>query len=493
MTVTSYRSTLPVGDDGFASTVRSEWTKFRTVRGWVVGLVAGALVTFLVSLLGATGSGRSCRGTECQGPIGPDGEAVSDAYYLVHQTLTGDGSITARVASLKTAVDTALEPWAKAGLMVKASPTQGSPYAAILQTGSHGVRMQWNYLHDKAAGAGSWLRLTRSGTTLTGSQSVDGSHWTPLSTVRLAGLPASVEIGLFVASPDHVETQEHFGGSSSVGGPSLATASFDHVTLQGGSGGWTGAQIAGENDPATGRFSQAADEFTLTGSGDIAPATAGLGTNTVERSLVGAFAGLLVMIVLGAMFTTSEYRRGLLRTTLTASPHRGRVLAAKALVLGGLTFVASLAACSVSFWVVGALRRRNGDYPLPVSTLTEVRVVVGTAALLAVAAVLALAVGVILRRSSGAVTTVVALTVLPYILGVASVLPSGPANWLLRLTPAAGFAVQQSIPAFHQVATLYAPSQGYFPLPPLAGLGVLCLWAAGALGLATVLLRRRDA
>ena len=493
MTVTSYRSALSVGDDGFASTVRSEWTKFRTVRGWVVGLVAGALVTVLVSLLAATGSGRPCRGTSCQGPIGPDGEGVSDSYFFAHQALTGDGSIIARVTSLKTAADTALEQWAKAGVMVKSSPTQGSPYAAVMQTGSHGVRMQWNYLHDKAGGPGSWLRLTRKGTTLTGSVSTDGSHWSDVSTTPVAGLPPTVEIGLFVTSPDHIETSEHFGGSSAVGGPSLATASFDHVALQGATGAWSGAQVGGENDPSTGRYAQAAGVFSLTGSGDIAPATAGLGTYTVERNLVGAFAGLMVMIVLGTMFVTAEYRRGLIRTTLTANPHRGRVLAAKAVVLGGLTFAASLVACSVAFWVVGALRRGKGAYPLPVSTLTEVRVVIGTAALLAVTAVLALAVGVILRRSSGAVTAVVVLSVLPYILGVASVLPSGPANWLLRLTPAAGFAVQQSIPAFHQVATLYAPSQGYFPLSPLVGLGVLCLWAAGGLGLATVLLRRRDA
>jgi len=69
-------------------------------------------------------------------------------------------------------------------------------------------------------------------------------------------------------------------------------------------------------------------------------------------------------------------------------------------------------------------------------------------ALLAVAAVLALAVGTILRRSAGAVTIVIAVIVLPYILASASVLPAGPSEWLLRLTPAAGFAIQQSLRAF---------------------------------------------
>ena len=127
------------------------------------------------------------------------------------------------------------------------------------------------------------------------------------------------------------------------------------------------------------------------------------------------------------------------------------------------------------------------------TTLTEVRVIVGTAALLAVAAVLALALGTMLRRSAGAVTAVIVVIVLPYLLSVASVLPAGAADWLLRVTPAAAFAIQQSIPQYPQVASLYTPANGYFPLAPWAGFAVLCGYAALALGLAVFLLRRRDA
>ncbi len=74
-----------------------------------------------------------------------------------------------------------------------------------------------------------------------------------------------------------------------------------------------------------------------------------------------------------------------------------------------------------------------------------------------------------------------------------AVLPAGAADWLLRLTPAAGFAIQQYVPAYPQVNNLYTPQNGYFPLAPWAGLGVLLLWAALALWLAMYLLRRRDA
>ena len=55
------------------------------------------------------------------------------------------------------------------------------------------------------------------------------------------------------------------------------------------------------------------------------------------------------MIALGAVFITGEYRRGMIRTTLAASPRRGRVLAAKAIVIGSVTFVAGLTGAAVAF------------------------------------------------------------------------------------------------------------------------------------------------
>jgi hypothetical protein len=120
-------------------------------------------------------------------------------------------------------------------------------------------------------------------------------------------------------------------------------------------------------------------------------------------------------------------------------------------------------------------------------------VVVGTAALFSVAAVMALAVGSVLRRSAGAITAVVVLLVLPYLLAVSPVVPAEPGRWLLRLTPAAAFAVQQTSLRYAHVAADYTPSGGYYPLAPWAGFAVLCVWAAGALALAAVALQRRDA
>jgi uncharacterized membrane protein len=82
--------------------------------------------------------------------------------------------------------------------------------------------------------------------------------------------------------------------------------------------------------------------------------------------------------------------------------------------------------------------------------------------------------------------------VLPYILGTSEMLPLGAAQWVLRVTPAAGFAIEQSIPRYAHVAADYAPPD-YFPLSPWAGFAVLCGYAAAALAVAFVVLRRRDA
>ncbi len=68
---------------------------------------------------------------------------------------------------------------------------------------------------------------------------------------------------------------------------------------------------------------------------------------------------------------------------------------------------------------------------------------------------IALALGFILRRRTGAIATVVAGIVLPLILF--SGLPTNGQNWLLRVTPDADLAVTQTMPVYHQVTNTYAP------------------------------------
>jgi ABC-type transport system involved in multi-copper enzyme maturation permease subunit len=530
--VTPYRSEVGPGRDGFGQLLRAEWTKIRTVRGWIVGLVLAALLTVLIAVLTAVGgqmlcsnspTGPTLSGAACRTipPLGPDGQPVSDSFYFVHQPLTGDGSITVRVTALtgryaangtaQAGAGTAgmiagTQPWSKAGIIIKQNTTQGSPYAAMTATGANGVHMQDDYTHDvpgepgvPTAAAPQWLRLTRSGETITGYDSTDGVRWTRVGSATLAGLPATVQAGLFAASPDYVVTTSGFGGGSMAGGPSVATGTFDHVSLQGpgSTGTWTGTAVGGGGPAANGQqadqFQQSGGGFTVTGSGDIAPAADQKTGQPAGQSLVGAFAGLIAIIVVAALFITAEYRRGLIRLTLAASPRRGRVLAAKAVVIGAVAFAVGLVAAAIALPLGNHLAYGHGAYILPVSTPTEVRLIAGTAGIFAAVAVFALAVGVLLRRSAATVTVVIVAIVLPYILSVASVLPAGVAQWLTRLTPAAGFAVQQSLVAYPQVTAAYTPDNGYFPLAPWAGFAVLCGYAALALGLALHQLRRRDA
>ena len=110
------------------------------------------------------------------------------------------------------------------------------------------------------------------------------------------------------------------------------------------------------------------------------------------------FVALFILAVIGAMFITAEYRRGLIRVTLAACPRRGRVLAAKACVIGLVAFAAGLAGAAVAVPLGQRVLLSHGVYLPPVTALTEARVIAGTAAALAACAVLAVAVGTIARR-----------------------------------------------------------------------------------------------
>jgi ABC-type transport system involved in multi-copper enzyme maturation permease subunit len=528
VTGTVYRSEARRSGDAFAQVLRAEWVKFRTVRGWVAGLIVAVLAIMVLGLgPSATGScGMNGPASDCVQTLGPGGEPVTDSFYFVHQALAGNGSITVRVTALTgripdfsggggtgggTRMRSGLVPWAKAGIIIKASTRQGSAYAAMMITGGHGVRMQYDYTGDVAASplpgnaasvsaAGPrWLRLTRSGDTITGYDSADGTHWAKVAAVTLADLSSTVQGGTFATSPPYVQT---FGGELSVNsGLSQATGTFDHVSLRGAwpDGAWTGDAIGAPGGPAAGSpggFTDAAGRLTVSGTGDIAPSVSGasgLGV-TIAQTLIGVFAGLIAVAIVAAMFMTAEYRRGLIRVTFAATPRRTRVLAAKAIVIAAVTFTAGLVSATVVVTVGQRVLRDRGVYVWPASALTEVRVIVGTAAVLAVAAVIALAIGTVLRRSAVTVAAVIAVIVLPYLLTVTTpLLPAGPTDWLARVTPAAAFAVQQTLIQYRQVSNVYAPSAGYWPLPPWAGFAVLCAWAAVALGLAAYLLNRRDA
>ncbi|MFC7758914.1 hypothetical protein ACFQY4_13665 [Catellatospora bangladeshensis] len=74
--------------------------------------------------------------------------------------------------------------------------------------------------------------------------------------------------------------------------------------------------------------------------------------------------------------------------------------------------------------------------------------------------------------------------VVPYLLSVVPLLPEQVTSWLLRLSPAGGYAMLQTVVAYPQVTMHYAPHAGYLPLPGWAGLAVLGGYAVLAVLLA---------
>ncbi|MFC4911579.1 hypothetical protein [Actinomadura gamaensis] len=500
--------------------VRAEWTKLRTVRRWTLTLLAAAVVTVVVSLLGASGAQVShIGGKDDLPPTGPDGRGVRDAFQFVHQEMRGDGTLTAHVASLTSRVEDprpggASEPWGKAGIMVKASTKPGASYVALVATAGHGVRLQHDFFHDKGLRSASWLRLTRSGSRFTAYLSDDGTNWKKAGSVQPRGIPETAQVGVFATSPMHTEMQRQFGSTSISDVPAHAVGVFDNVTVapanpsarpgQGAnSGTWTGSAIGaartgppGEAPPSTVKdgSSVANGTITVTGSGEIGPLPRG--TDLVQRALQGVLVGLLVTVAVGALYMTSEFRHGLVRTTFTAAPRRGGMLAAKSVVLGATVFLLSLVALLIGFPLAQSRIRSSGFKPpgFPTWSVTDpaaLRAIVGSALLVALVTVLALACGAIFRHSAAAIALVLVVVLIPQILAPA--LPLGAARLLLSVTPAAGFAVQQSAPHYSFTPEPCLPDEGCYPLSPWVGLAVPCLYVAVALLLAWWLLRRRDA
>ncbi|MEV0197514.1 hypothetical protein [Nonomuraea sp. NPDC050691] len=520
---------MPATDEAAAepvtSPLRREWRRFRS-RGRMIAMSVAAMVVILLGLLLAVVHPSCSEGpveVPCPvAPVGPDGQAVSDTFFFVHRPLGENGGITARLTSM-TGIITypppdhdqivpGLVPWAKAGIILKDGTRQGSSYAALMLTGGHGVRMQYDYVHDVAGRPGGvspvsprWLRLTRSGGTITGYESTDGAHWEKVGTAHLSGLPPTVQVGLFVASPGDLTLERTpLGASLPASRFTQASAVFDTVRLAGAPlAGPGGAPAAGWGAGPVGAMGgtdwelhhrapglvESHGTFTVTGTGDIGPvADSG---RTVGSTLVGLPIGLIIVIVVAVRFATAGHRTG--RTGRTGpAALSGRVLAAKAMVTGAAAFLTGLVAAGVVVPVGAAILRGNGIGVLPVSALGGLRVVVGVAALVAVAAVLALALGALTRRSWTAILVAVCVIVLPYVLGTLPLLPDVVSVWLLRLTPAAAFAVQQTLREYPQVLAFYAPPEGYFPLSGAAGFAVLSGYAMLGLGLA-VLRQRRGA
>jgi hypothetical protein len=382
--------------------------------------------------------------------------------------------------------------------MIKENLNPGSRYAALVITPDHGLRLRAHFTTDRPGGPGGaprWLRLTRTGSSVTGYESTDAATWRTVGTVSLTGLPPTVEVGLVVYSPGRLRVERRAGVTSAGEVPTMGRATFDTVRLDPPAptaAPWradtVGRPATKDDVEPTPPMVEAGGVIALSGSGtiDAYPPS----DDPVSIGLFGVLVGLMAFLPLGVLFVTSEYRRGMIRTTFALSRRRGWVLAAKALVLGSTTFVLGLVATVTAHLATRPLLRANGFAPpaFPDVGLADpavLRAVVGSAAVLAVMAVFALGVGTLLRHTAGAVTVVIALLILPIFL-TASV-PVEVARWLMYVTPTGGLAVQRALPPTDVLAEPWAT------IGPWAGLAVVCGYAAVALLAAYVVLRRRDA
>jgi ABC-2 type transport system permease protein len=215
-------------------------------------------------------------------------------------------------------------------------------------------------------------------------------------------------------------------------------------------------------------------------------ARAGAGDNDIVRdSLVGAYLGQIGVVAFATLAITSEYATGLILATFTAMPRRGAVLAAKALLVCATVLAVGLSASVASFVLGQHLLHGGGFVPpaYPYATLGDgpvQRAVLGTALFLGALALLSLGVGAVVRHSVTAVSVLLGLLFVPLV--VAPLLPEDARELVQQSTPGAGLAVQQTVERADNL-----------PIDPWAGVGVTFAWAAGALLLALVLIRRRDA
>lgn len=195
-------------------------------------------------------------------------------------------------------------------------------------------------------------------------------------------------------------------------------------------------------------------------------------------SLRGVFLAQLAIGVLGVLVISSEYSTGMIRTTLAAVPQRRLLLAAKVIVFAVVAFAVALVGCFGAFFAGQAILASK-HAGVSISSPGALRAVVGAAVYLTAIGLLGLALGVLLRRTAGAIATLFGLVlVLP---ALVSALPS---PWDTNVT--------KYLPSDTGLA-LFSTRHTNDHLTTAAALAVLLAYVVVGLGVAGVALVRRDA
>jgi ABC-type transport system involved in multi-copper enzyme maturation permease subunit len=138
------------------------------------------------------------------------------------------------------------------------------------------------------------------------------------------------------------------------------------------------------------------------------------GENPLSFGVFGLLLGSMCIITLGVLTTASEYGTGMIRTTMTACPTRGRVLAAKAIVFFSVafsvTFASVLLVALADVALLDGARTPSGSEWLK-GTL-------GISLYIALLGLLSLIIGSIIRHSAGAITIMIGLVLAPLVIAL---------------------------------------------------------------------------
>jgi ABC-2 type transport system permease protein len=193
----------------------------------------------------------------------------------------------------------------------------------------------------------------------------------------------------------------------------------------------------------------------------------------------GMMLAQVLAVVLGGMIVTSEYATGMVRATLAATPRRGRVLLAKAVVLGGTLFVVGTVTAVVGYLAGNWFLDRAG-VGLALSDDGVLRSLVGSGLYVAGLGLFAAGVGLLVRHTAAALSIVLGLV---FVVGtMAGLLPGAWGEWVTKLMPGnAGSVVAAPVP--------FDPTL----LGPWAGFAVFAAETAVVLAVGYASFRRRDA
>ncbi|WP_062290001.1 ABC transporter permease [Demequina phytophila] len=215
------------------------------------------------------------------------------------------------------------------------------------------------------------------------------------------------------------------------------------------------------------------------------------GTVTVPEGTTGSALGmgtlysgsifvLILVAVLAALFTTSEFTTGMARNTFTATPARGAVLAAKSTIAAlfalGIALVGAVAA-----WLATQGTLADAGMSIDLADPTTLKVLGVELLTYVVIAVLSVALGVLMRSSVGTIFTIVAMQLIAP--GILLAVNNSIANWVGRVLPSV---------AGEAATAAQGPGPGEIGLSPAGGLLVLLAWAVLPYLAALWVLRSRD-